>query len=99
MIEILKVVSFLMAVHSLCAANSMHQKLPFSLKLEIVVMFGFAIGSVVSCFNADLQPAAAFFGVSLGSKVVSVIDLRLRGYSLYFSLISVERRNLQSRSA
>lgn len=93
MIWIITLASFALAVHSLCAANSMHSKLPMSLKLEIILMFGFAVGAIISCYNLDLHPAAEFFGVAIGAKAVSVIDLYMRGYSLYFSLTSVERRD------
>lgn len=87
MIELtITALGLLAAVHAICTANCMPRQAPLSVAVEIVLMFGFSVGTVVSCYNGEPMKAWAFLIITLIFKMVSVIDMMLRGYPIVFSL-------------
>jgi len=87
---ILLVVGFLMAAHAISTANFLSRKAPLTIALEVVFMFGFSVGSVISSFDHDPVGGMTFLVVALGNKVLLIVDLLIRGYPMRLSLITCD---------
>lgn len=84
------VMGLLAAVHAICTANFMSKRAPLSVAFETILMFGFAIGVLASCWNGEMNRAGEFLVVTVVTKLVSIIDMMCRGYPIEFSLTSCE---------
>jgi len=81
-------VALVAAVHSICTANAMTKSAPLTIAIEIVTMFGFSVGAVVSAWDGNQNRAAEFLIVAFIAKVVAVLDMLMRGYGIKFSVIT-----------
>jgi len=78
----------LAAIHSICTANFMPKGVATSIALEIVCMFGFSVGAVVSSLNGEIDRSWSFMVITMIAKAVSVVDMMCRGYPPKFALVT-----------
>jgi hypothetical protein len=90
--------SILMAAHAISTATLMSRSAPLTVALEVVLMFGFSVGAIISGYDHDPINAAMFLLITVGVKALQVIDLMLRGYPIQLNLLTCDFDHSQHKS-